>query len=230
MAVRKRASGMTVTERNRFISVITQLINAPGDPNPYGVMVGHHADMSHNMHGSMGPVGRQRFLPWHRVYLLKVEKMGQAIDPLFFIPYWRWTTNRQVPSWLANFLPTVKVAGPNIPVTRNPGPSAALPTTVQVNGIMSQTTYTSFTTQLEMGPHNSVHGWVNGTMSFLTTAPADPLFWMHHAMIDRLWSIWQASHLGQNPNLSGANAVMDPWAETAAQVRSITALGYSYGP
>jgi tyrosinase len=217
-------------ERDRFISVITQLINAPGDPNPYGVMVGHHADMNHDMHGSMGPVGRQRFLPWHRVYLLKVEKMGQAVDPLFFIPYWSWTTNRQIPPWLANFLPTVKVAGPNLPVTRNAGPSASLPTTGQVNGIMSQTTYTSFTTQLEMGPHNLVHGWVNGTMSFLTTAPADPLFWMHHAMIDRLWSIWQASHPGQNPNLSGVIALMDPWPEAVAQVSSIVSLGYSYGP
>lgn len=230
MAVRKRASAMTVAEQNRFKAVITQLIKAPGDPNKYGVMVGHHAVMSHNMHGSMGAIGRQRFLPWHRVYLLKVEKMGQAIDPLFFIPYWKWTTNRSVPSWLVNFKPTVKVAGPNITVTRNPGAAASLPTTAQVNGILARSTYTDFTTQLEMGPHNFVHGWVNGTMSFLNTAPADPLFWLHHAMIDRIWAAWQKTHPGKNPSLSGANAIMDPWPETAAQVRSIAALGYSYGP
>jgi hypothetical protein len=32
----------------------------------------------HNVHGSMGFVGRQRFLPWHRVYLLRLEEAMQA--------------------------------------------------------------------------------------------------------------------------------------------------------
>jgi tyrosinase len=230
MAIRKRASAMTVAEQNRFKNVMTQLINAPSDPNPYGIMVGHHAVMSHNMHGSMGAIGRQRFLPWHRVYLLKMEKMGQAIDPLFFIPYWKWTTNRAIPSWLVSFTPTIKVAGPNITVTRIPGVAASLPTTAQVTGILTNATYTNFTTQLEMGPHNSVHGWVNGTMSSIATAPADPLFWLHHAMIDKIWADWQSTHTGQDPSLSGTDAIMDPWPENANQVKSIATLGYSYGP
>jgi hypothetical protein len=44
--------------------------------------------MKHNMHGSMGPIGVQRFLPWHRVYLFKLEQMLQVFDPEIFIPYW----------------------------------------------------------------------------------------------------------------------------------------------
>ena len=52
------------------------------------------------------------------------------------------------------------------------------------------------------------------------------------AQVDRLWSIWQAkpANSGKNPTLSGNNRIMDPWQETAAQVRSIASLGYSYGP
>ena len=94
MAVRKRSSAMTTAEKTRFKAVMTQLINAPGNPNPYGKFVGIHAE-DHMMHPFMGPLGIQRFLPWHRVYLLKLEEMGQAIDPLFFIPYWKWSRSWQ---------------------------------------------------------------------------------------------------------------------------------------
>jgi tyrosinase len=67
-------------------------------------------------------------------------------------------------------------------------------------------------------------------MALITTSPADPLFWLHHAQVDRLWSLWQAkpSNAGKNPVLSGSNRTMDPWTETVAQVRSLTTLGYSY--
>jgi tyrosinase len=229
MAVRKKASAMTVAEQNRFKNVITQLINRPGDPNPYGTLVGRHANHAHNMHPFMGPVGLQRFLPWHRVYLLKVERMGQAIDPLFFIPYWNWTTQRVVPPWLATFKPTVKVPGPNITVTRNPPrPGTTLPTSAQITAVLARTTFTPFVTDLD-GPHGRVHNWCNGTMSSITNSPVDPLFWLHHAMIDRIWAIWQAAHPGRNPSLTGADRIMDPWPETEVLVRSIAALGYSYG-
>ena len=226
MAVRKRATQMTDTEKQRFKDVITTLIQN----GTYGQLVRHHANMMHNMHGSMGFVGRQRFLPWHRVYLLRLEEAMQAIDPLSFIPYWRWTTQRSVPSWLQNFRPTVNVPGQgNITVTRNTGIPPLLPTTAHVNDVLSETTFTDFVTQLEF-IHNDVHGWVRGTMALITTSPADPLFWLHHAQVDRLWSVWQAkpSNAGKNPILSWNNRIMDPWTETATQVRSITTLGYSY--
>jgi len=228
MAVRKSALAMTVVEQSTFIYVMNRLINAPGDPNPYGDMVGFHRDMNNNMH-SMGPVGVQRFLPWHRAYLLKLEWLGQLINPAFFIPYWNWSTAPLgIAAWLVPFLPTVKVVGANITVTRAPGLPAALPTVAQVNTVLANATYTSFTTALENGPHNSVHGWVGGTMGSIPTAPADPLFWMHHAMVDRVWSIWQVAHPGLNPALVAPNDRMDPWQDLAPSLMSIATLGYSY--
>lgn len=120
---------MTLVEQNRFKNVITQLINAPGNPNPYGTLVGHHANHVHNMHPFMGAVAAQGFLPWHRAYVLKVEQMGQALDPLFLVPYWKWPTQRAVPPWLAEFKPTVRVPGTDRTVTRNPPrPRTTLPT------------------------------------------------------------------------------------------------------
>jgi tyrosinase len=50
---------------------------------------------------------------------------------------------------------------------------------------------------LELVPHGSMHVAVGGDrepvgwMSRFNTAALDPLFWLHHANIDRLWSVWR---------------------------------------
>lgn len=57
---------------------------------------------------------------------------------------------------------------------------------------------------LEESPHNNVHSMIggfirgeddqnprmNGLMSMPETAALDPIFWIHHANIDRLWEVW----------------------------------------
>jgi tyrosinase len=45
---------------------------------------------------------------------------------------------------------------------------------------------------LEATPHGSMHGAVNGWMGAFHTAGLDPIFWLHHANIDRLWAVWRA--------------------------------------
>jgi tyrosinase len=65
-------------------------------------------------------------------------------------------------------------------------------------------------------------------MQSILTAPTDPVFWMHHCEIDRIWAAWQAANPGQHPPLAGAAATMDPWTETDVETRDIAALGYAY--
>jgi hypothetical protein len=69
-------------------------------------------------------------------------------------------------------------------------------------------------------------------MGSIMVSPADPLFWMHHAQIDRLWSIWQAvaGNARKGPTLRGRDAILDPWTERASDMQSITRLDYSYEP
>lgn len=59
---------------------------------------------------------------------------------------------------------------------------------------------------LEDVPHNWVHGFVGGQtgfMSFTTTAALDPIFWLHHCNIDRLWEVWRNGDEGRaNPRES----------------------------
>jgi hypothetical protein len=56
-------------------------------------------------------------------------------------------------------------------------------------------TYSSFSNVLEL-LHGTVHVAVGGTMSILTTSPTDPIFFSHHAYVDKIWRDWQLSGNG----------------------------------
>ena len=73
-----------------------------------------------------------------------------------------------------------------------------------VDAVMSNTTVAAFQSSLERGPHAAGHIAVGGTMGS-SSSPADPIFWMHHANIDRLWSIWAQSHPTKKPGNLSAN-------------------------
>jgi len=45
--------------------------------------------------------------------------------------------------------------------------------------------------QLEMVPHDVIHSDIGGLMADPDTAALDPIFWLHHANIDRLWAAWR---------------------------------------
>ncbi|KQT94754.1 hypothetical protein ASG49_08010 [Marmoricola sp. Leaf446] len=44
--------------------------------------------------------------------------------------------------------------------------------------------------QLDASPHGSVHVRVHGAMALFETAGLDPVFWMHHCNVDRLWETY----------------------------------------
>jgi hypothetical protein len=44
---------------------------------------------------------------------------------------------------------------------------------------------------MENNPHNSGHGWVGSWMGACQFSPADPVFWVFHCELDRLWAKWQ---------------------------------------
>ena len=217
LCVRKDHRQLTVDEQNRFLNAFTQ-INAMGALGP---LVDIHSNAIHQMHSN------PRFLPWHRIYLLRMEELLMSVDPTVCLPYWKSSEEQAFPAWLLAFTPTVNLmSGPHT-VTRTVGMFATLPNAAAVAAAMANGTFNSFAPALE-GIHNSGHVWVGGSMGGIATAPCDPVFWMHHAEIDRLWWEWQTANPGQNPPLAGAAATMDPWSETEPDTRDITALGVAY--
>jgi len=219
---RRDQAALTPNEHQRFLCAFN-VVNSNGT---LGALCDIHADSSHMMHHTL------RFLPWHRVFLLQLEGALRAVHPDVAIPYWDWTqpSEQAIPAWLAGVLPTVVTPTRTINVSRAPGTSGDLALIASnTPTALGQTTFNNFTSTLE-GIHDSVHVWVGGSMGVIPTAPADPIFWMHHANIDRLWWKWQTmpGNAGKNPPLSGAAAVMDPWPTTEADTRDIGTMGYTY--
>ena len=217
LCVRRDHRTLTTDEQSRFLNAFSQINTI----NALGPLVDIHSNAVHQMHGN------PRFLPWHRIYLLRMEELLMSVDPTVCIPYWKSSEEQAFPSWLIGFTPTVNLMGGPHTVTRNIGAFAFLPTAADVAAAMANGTFNAFASALE-GIHNSGHVWVDGSMGMIATAPCDPVFWMHHAEIDRIWAQWQGANPGQNPPLSGAAATMDPWSETEVDTRDILALGFTY--
>jgi tyrosinase len=65
-------------------------------------------------------------------------------------------------------------------------------------------------------------------MSVVPLAAFDPIFWSHHAMIERLWYLWQLRHPGALPPDIALPRALDGFTLTVAQTLDIGALGYDY--
>lgn len=251
---------------DEFITAIDQLV-VNGD---YHRMVSYHADMRHNMH-TMGeftqtasgaistvPTGTQRFLPWHRQYLIEFENLLRGVNPSLYIPYWNWAENRMFPRELESVILDLtfrirnRFGGIEILRTRNmrrnsPFNAHWLPTIEDVQGAMNESTYINFSVELEgrgtiddvtgefapfargaAGLHNVVHGIVGGVMGDVRFSPSDPIFWLHHAYCDKLWWDWQVLNPTEGPSLIGQDKVLDPWSVSVDEINDIGNLEYDY--
>jgi tyrosinase len=50
--------------------------------------------------------------------------------------------------------------------------------------------FSNWTGDLENNPHNTVHRMIGGFMGDPRLAGLEPLFWLHHCNIDRVWEAW----------------------------------------
>lgn len=135
---------------------------------------------------------------------------------------------------------------PGPALRRRLGQTSSLPRPSDVASTLGVTPYDrapwmgrtgAFRGELEHFVHDPVHNWVGGSMQ-TATSPNDPVFFMHHANVDRLWANWQLQHRDQarylpnagGPQGSNLNDPMSPWgiATTPASVVDHLALGYSY--
>lgn len=218
---RKDQAALTDVEKSRYICAFN-MINSDGT-------LGQLVDIHHDMHMQHT---NARLLPWHRVFLYLFEEALHNYHPDVCVPYWDWTRpeEQHFPDWLASVLPTIHTPTRTINVIRSPGSDGGLASIVAgVPTALSRTNYADFSSPIN-GVHGGVHIWVGGTMSDASVSPADPIFWLHHANLDRLWWQWYNSPQGnhQNPPLVGPDAVTDPWTYTETDVRNIASLGYAY--
>jgi tyrosinase len=257
LRIRKNQSNSKFDEtlKNAFKAAVNKMIQ----DGTYAKLVLDHADMSHNMHGSMGTTGLLRFLGWHREYLKQFEDLLIAADrelrptaiERISLPFWHW--NDPFPEWLENYLPARHPGnGRDVPARKNSQPPEK-PTDDDISLIINKfrdqlpntnipdpnvADYVRFTYALEgwgkrpdgtnLPSHNHVHDWTGGIMSNVEYSPTDPIFWLHHAEVDRIWSVWQVANPNAHPSLNGNNRIFDPWNATYDTVKSIEGMGYTY--
>ncbi|KAK8043938.1 Monooxygenase [Apiospora phragmitis] len=66
----------------------------------------------------------------------------------------------------------------------------------EVKFVNERETYADFRLYLESIPHGSIHSAVGGQKGDMkpSSSPNDPLFFLHHTQIDRLWALWQQAN------------------------------------
>jgi Common central domain of tyrosinase len=178
-------------------------------------------DYQANIHGTLLPQSQWRdlfytcehhtdyFWPWHRIYLYWFEQIirDQSGNSDFALPYWDYSdpTQQYLPE------PFRKTDNPLYVNRRstdaNFRDASSLPIDDPMfnycNGL-AQPSFglipeTGASERLESDIHDPIHGWIGGgtflepgLMSQVGTSAQDPVFYLHHANMDRLWESWKA--------------------------------------
>lgn len=168
---------------------------------------GRNWEQQAQIHLDHCPHGNWFFLPWHRAYLFYFEQICKelAADDSFALPYWNWNANREIPTpFWSGGLSHPRNVGPTSQANAAWVGDPALNAIYALNnftlfGSGASTTQRGFSSsgELESTPHNNIHGWIGQDMGTYVS-PRDPIFWLHHCMIDCMWWHWNAD-LG-NPN------------------------------
>ncbi|KAH1311573.1 hypothetical protein KXX47_005609 [Aspergillus fumigatus] len=68
------------------------------------------------------------------------------------------------------------------------------------------------------------------TMGDVFSSVQDPAFFLHHAMVDRLWGMWQEAGPGRRDALNGTAWMFDPPWATNVSVDTVVEFGVLGGP
>lgn len=178
-----------------------------------------------DIHNAYCPHGNWFFLPWHRAYVYFFEAVCREAsgDKNFALPYWNWTSDPTVPALFWDKSSPLYHAKRYVKPSDKADSSMVGKATIErILKIKSFSTFGGPETatqkefkafgELEGAPHNHVHiftGGCNSTtrpcpeadmgdMGRVPLAPRDPIFWLHHCNIDRLWESWNQCY----PNIS----------------------------
>jgi len=246
---RLNVDSMSAAQLTAFRAAMTSAMGI-SDERGYNYQAGIHGlplpiscDIAH---------GHSIFLPWHRAYLYFFELTLRDQQPDVALPWWDWSTDPAIPvaydeqrvNGAANPLYSAKVdpvaleqgargKDPRAPMTlREPDSDGAppLPSNSDIEEVLALGSFEDFTHQLE-NLHNNVHMWVGGNkghMGDIQFAAFDPIFWAHHAMIDRVWRLWQLRHPQAGVPATLLNEALPPFKMTVAQTIESATLGYEY--
>ncbi len=159
---------------------------------------------------SKSQTAQANFFGWHRMYLYYFERVLRwaANDDTLRLPYWDYTDPAQtgLPDAFQDpnsvFYDWKRAQG------LNEGSVVIDPKITNVDSDFAASDFFAFEWDVESGIHGNVHCAVGQTcpvaeMGLVPVAANDPIFYTHHANIDRLWACWE----------NGSPTPGGPWQE-----------------
>lgn len=162
------------------------------------------------------------FLSWHRLYLetfegylmaalAEVAAMTSKTPGLNALPYWDYYSSPVIPPLFRQATLPDGSTNPLYVSVRDidynsPNDPAQFVLNIDAMGATDLVTtpvsvgfsrFKGLDAGLEAHPHDYMHGTINGLMGSVPQAAWDPIFWLHHCNIDRLWAVWTTRHGGK---------------------------------
>jgi tyrosinase len=145
-----------------------------------------------NVHVNYCPHDLPYFFAWHRGYLYYLEQQMRTMlnDQTFTIPYWDYYKYPTMPS---EFTDTASGNPLFVPGRLNNNVYAALTMAPFNPNIVNfqRGASNAFEPIFESAPHDPVHNIIGGYMADMVS-PTDPIFYLHHANVDRMWHAWMS--------------------------------------
>lgn len=202
-------NSLSPSDRVNYVKNLN-LVNYIWYEEMHNIMQGHSTEAGF-MHGGA------TFGPGHENYLRRYEQALQRIDATRFLPFFaeQLDSTNSASQW--SFWDSSSIGGPGsfptaygiyntthapFPVTspwasayRSPSfNSNSAPSFSDISSLLSIPTFSIFNQQLEGWVHVYLHISVSGWVGSIPLAAFDPIFWMHHAFIDRIFCLWKQLH------------------------------------
>jgi Common central domain of tyrosinase/Polyphenol oxidase middle domain len=205
------------------------------------------------------------FFPWHRIFLYYFERIvRQAVidaggQDQWALPYWNYGLEGDHGALPDPFIePADEAENPLYVATRSPVRNAGWPIeglgtrereALQLRQFEGNAMFGGLRGPAKAGfwrhpglpeetPHGEVHVEVGGWMLLPATAAQDPIFWLHHANVDRIWAVWNEREGGENPSdplwqnqtFTFYDADRTQAEKSCQQASDTRLLGYTYDP
>lgn len=203
-----------VREDRTKTSEISRIYPPTPPPNPdWKALANLMWDTCQSHFVGMNPLN---FLPWHRILLINFEMIIRNVsgNASFTLPYWNYTVSGAAhgvipeefrlkgnPKFGTLFIEK-RTRGNDGHTIGTPAPNDVinLEAFKQCKYEPTGTAILGFCQHIDRNLHGQVHVRTgnNENMGRVPWAAGDPVFWVHHCQIDRLWARWNARG-GKNP-------------------------------
>jgi len=261
-SLRVRRNASTMSQNDPFFTDYAEAVRAMHDLQTRSPDDQRNWRQQALIHLNHCPHGLDDFFAWHRNFITFYEEICGALigKSDFALAYWDWTairgrlpapffadgplnvtywndpSNAQSDNWGPR-VTTVGVRALSETVGLQDRDSRSVFTPEAVAGYLRLPTFPLFWRAIEGNPHNTAHtltGGFNPTGHMSSgMSPLDPIFWLHHCNVDRLWAQWQnAGHTTPNQpqvyNGQFVNAAGDSVNASAAGAVDFRAMGFTY--